>query len=153
MCGILKFVLLDAQLKNHSNSLSTATLMNLRKIFLLFSLMIALVACSSDDPDADRSIHGRWFVTEVFVDDEFVMATGTCFRDTWFQFDPDGTYTSYNSCDQDSYAGSYVESNNEITANMGAFTTTYLLTGRQGNEMSFIYFQGRQTVSMRARRR
>ena len=129
----------------------------MRKIILLLTLTtIMLGGCSKDGDTATpegKDINGRWYTTEMQVGGEWLAVKGTCLADMYAEFKADKSYSSYQSCDNARYSGTYSLSGDVITCKVGAATVTYTIIELNGNKSTLALNEDGAITRMKAERR
>jgi hypothetical protein len=122
-------------------------------LLLLTILSVGIAGCSKDDkkPSENTSdITGRWYATEVEVDNRWKPVKGTCLDGMYAEFSKELTYKSYDSCIDDSYYRTYARSGDLVTCKVGDAIVTYRIIELSGNNSTLELTEGGESIKMKA---
>lgn len=129
--------------------------MRKQQLTLVVLSLIIFAGCKKDGKiDSEpRNILGRWYITEVFSENNWIPVTKTCLDGMYAEFSKDFTYKSYESCDKSSYSGTYVYTNNMVTCKVAGVMVTYTIVELSGNNAVFELNETGESIKMKAVRK
>ncbi|QEL01591.1 hypothetical protein FKG96_12495 [Olivibacter sp. LS-1] len=129
---------------------------------ILFLSLASFYGCSKDessDPSDEGGLKqfdfvGKWEISEVKIDGEYVPASETCFKGSWAEFKNDKSYSSVNNCDNQTYNGTYVSTDGTILCKVGGASVVYKIISQEGrNKIEFNINDVVNNLDMRAVRK
>jgi len=113
------------------------------KNFKLFAALLVVAvctmfvtSCSKDDNKKDEtSIIGKWNVTDVYYQGNWISASQAGYTGAYAQFNSDLTYVGHPDS-QTTYNGTYVYKDNVATCKVGSDIVTYTIIELNGNTIT-----------------
>lgn len=124
-----------------------------KQLLLLFVTALLFAGCSKDDKKPDNSdIAGRWYVTHMDLDGQWIPVEGSCLDGMYAEFSSNNEYKSYESCDDANFTGTYSRSGDVIVCTVDSATITYSIIEISADSATFEMGQDGDSIKMIAKR-